>query len=228
MSKKNESKITKNENTRDIQQLKSITIDRRQLKTRASIFSAFADLLAQNSYSKITVQEIIDEANIGRSTFYSHFETKDDLLRALCEELFDHILNSYRGLESKYNFFSDCHNPVSVFEHLLRHLKENDRNMVNLLNSESSDIFLRYFKNSLISLIKEQFMSQINIRNQSSTPNIDLNGKISEKIKIPEDFLINHIAGAFVEMTLWWIKGGMKQSTEELDKYFRAVIEPIL
>ena len=43
---------------------------------------------------------------------------------------------------------------------------------------------------------------------------------------IPQDFLVNHISGSFVEMVLWWIKGRMKQTPEELDRYFRAVIEP--
>ena len=187
-------------------------MDRRQQKTRAAIFSAFTTLLARKNYSKITVQEIIDTANVGRTTFYAHFETKDDLLKALCEELFGHIIDSAMDCTHTHGLYSDQKAPESVFCHLLQHLQENDKNIIGLLSCESSEIFLRYFKNSLNELIRSQFLHH----SLKNTPDI------------PQDFLINHISGSFVEMVLWWIQNRMEPSPPELDRYFRAVIEPIL
>ena len=187
-------------------------MDRRQQKTRTAIFSAFTSLLAEKSYSKITVQEIIDAANVGRTTFYAHFETKDDLLKELCEELFGHIIGSAMDCTHTHGLYSDGSAPESEFCHLLQHLQENDKNIIALLSCESSEMFLRFFKDSLNELVRSQFI------NQNRKANTD----------IPEDFLINHISGSFVEMVLWWIKGHRKQTPEDLDRYFRAVIEPII
>ena len=187
-------------------------MDRRQQKTRAAIFTAFSTLLAEKSYSKITVQEIIDTANVGRTTFYAHFETKDDLLKALCEELFGHIISSALDCTHTHGLYSDRSAPESVFCHLLQHLQEDKNNILALLSSESSEIFLRYFRDSLNELIQNQFISQNLKRNQD----------------LPEEFIIDHISGSFVEMVLWWTKGKRKETPGELDRYFRTVMEPVL
>ena len=186
-------------------------MDRRQQKTRAAIFQAFGSLLAEQSYSHITVQEIIDRANVGRTTFYAHFETKDELLKALCENLFGHIISSAKDCTHTHGLYSAGSAPESIFCHLLQHLQENDNNVLGLLSCESSEIFLRYFKDNLDDLVRNQFIGR----------------KGLETIAIPQEFLINHISGSFVEMVLWWIKGGLGESAEEMDRCFSAVIEPI-
>ena len=58
-------------------------MDRRKRKTREAIFSAFIELLSAKDFSQITVGEIIERADVGRATFYDHFETKDFLLKEL-------------------------------------------------------------------------------------------------------------------------------------------------
>lgn len=113
-----------------------VIMDRRQKKTREAIFGAFTSLLAQKNYNQISVQEIIDAADIGRTTFYAHFETKDYLLKDLCEELFGHIIDTAMGLPHGHYHYSCDSATDSVFLHLLRHLQENDRNIFWLLLSQ--------------------------------------------------------------------------------------------
>lgn len=54
--------------------------DRRSLRTRRTLMLALMDLMRAKRYDAITVQEITDHADVGRSTFYAHFTDKDDLL----------------------------------------------------------------------------------------------------------------------------------------------------
>lgn len=103
---------------------------------------------------QITVREIIDLVDVGRTTFYAHFETKDDLLRNLCAELFDHIMDSAADRTHTHGLYSDGDAPKSVFCHLLQHLEKNDNNILGLLSCESNELFLRYFKDSLNQLLR--------------------------------------------------------------------------
>lgn len=186
-------------------------MDRRQKKTRDAIFRSFIDLLSRKNYSKITVREIIDAADVGRTTFYAHFETKDDLLKELCVELFDHIIQSAADCTHTHGLYSTSGAPESVFCHLLQHLQENDNNILGLLSCESSEWFLRYFKDSLRQLLSAQV---VDWTKQGCS-------------RVPQDFLTNHISSSFVDMVQWWLRGGRKASPEQLTAYFEAVIRPI-
>ena len=98
-------------------------MDRRKRKTREAIFIAFTELLAKKDFTQITVGEIIEKADVGRATFYAHFETKDFLLKELCGELFCHIFDTMKEEKAEHRHIFDCDAPDSVFLHLLQHLQ---------------------------------------------------------------------------------------------------------
>ncbi len=184
-------------------------MDRRQRKTREAIFEAFTSLLSKKSANQITVGEIIERANVGRATFYAHFETKEFLLKELCKELFEHIFEAYTGQESMHKRIFDCEAPDSVFVHLLSHLEKNDHHILELLSNENDGIFTYYFKENLKELIKTQaFLFQ---------------GKKAQEF--PRDFWVNHICASFVECIKWWVEQDKKATPIEIAKYFLSVIE---
>ena len=187
-------------------------MDRRQKKTREAIFRAFTELLAQKAYHRITVQDIIDAADCGRTTFYSHFETKDDLLRRLCEELFDHILDTAAGLPHGHCHYTCGNVGDSVFLHLLRHLQEDGRHLVRLLTSQNNAIFLRCFKENLQKLIVTQYAKR---------------GAFAGS-PLPEAYLVNHVAAAFVETVHWWLSHGMRDTPETVAVWFMATVSPLM
>ena len=187
-------------------------MDRRQQKTRAAIFAAFEDLLTKKKYSKITIKDIIDEANVGRTTFYEHFETKDALLSEMCSNLFHHVFSTETDKENHHDFPLNHGDSRMVVTHILYHLQEGSQSMLRLMSGESSETFLFYFKTYLAEMILPFLVGGMEQKNKD----------------LPEDFLDNHITGSFLNMVQWWVSGGMKETPEELASYFMAVIEPIL
>ena len=183
-------------------------MDRRQKKTREAIFNAFTELLSKKHYNQITVGEIIEKADIGRATFYSHFETKDFLLKELCEELFCHIFDASEENAQKHRHIFDCDAPSSAVLHLLQHLQKNDNKILDLLACENNELFLRYFKENLKELIKR-------------SPSLFYDKKPKE---VPEDYWINHISSAFVETVKWWLSNGMKESPQTIADYFYVAV----
>lgn len=177
-------------------------MDRRQKKTRKAIYSAFTELLKEESYSKITVQEIIDRADIGRTTFYSHFETKDELLNAFCTDIFDHVFSKELEKERTHDF-SRVHDVRSQITHILYHLKEHMDYLPGMLSGESEDIFMGYFKKHL-----EEIFSKV--ISASSSP-------------APKEYLLNHLVCDFAETVRWWTKN-QSYSPEEICGFFYETI----
>lgn len=183
-------------------------MDRRQRKSREAILKAFIELLSQKNVNQITVSEIIERADVGRATFYAHFETKDFLLKELLEELFCHIfdVSTESGHDHKHLF--SCDSDSSVFQHLFEHLQKNDNQILALLKSDNNELFLRYFKEGLKELIAEQ---------------IELFNK-EKASKLPRDFFVNHIASVFVETIRWWIDDKMRLTPQEITEYFYIAV----
>lgn len=179
-------------------------MDRRQQKTRKAIFDALSSLLETRRFESITVQEIIDAANIGRSTFYAHFETKDDLLKAMCTDIFHHIFTSALPQELENDFSKGSQNLELKLGHILYHLRESKRNLKGILGGDSGDLFIHFLKQYLYDLF-ERYIEEFDP-------------------VVPKDFLLQHLAASFAEAVKWWMTEDTKHSPEEVAHFFMVMI----
>lgn len=179
-------------------------MDRRQRKTREAIFQAFSELLELKKYDSITVQEIIDKANIGRSTFYAHFETKDELLRSLCTDIFHHVFTEVLPEEETENLSE--HRVLELkLGHVLYHLKQNQSNAKGIIAADGEGLFMSYFKQYLIELFTQY--------------------EDIFRVDVPNDFLIHHLVGSFAETVKWWVAEDTKHTPEEVAGYYMKVLQ---
>lgn len=176
-------------------------MDKRQRKTRNAIFTAFFALLKKKQYTSITIQDIIDEADIGRSTFYAHFESKDELLKAMCTDIFNHVFSAEIMSEEKHDFsrHSTFRDKVT---HILYHLREKQQSIKGLFSGECGEIFIRYLKEYLYHVF---------------------DAHITDNKKIPRDYLLDQTVSSFAETVRWWLKGHSGYTPEQVaDFYFKC------
>ena len=79
--------------------------------------------------------------------------------------------------------------------------------MLSLLMSDSKEMFLRYFKDNMNEFVRSEVLPRCSIPKD-----------------IPEDFVVAHISGSFVEMIYWWLSHDKKYTLDELDHYYCAMI----
>ena len=175
-------------------------MDRRQKRTRNAIFQATAKLLAQKRFDSITVQEIIDEADIGRSTFYAHFDTKDDLLRGFCENFLWQV--------SEVRFEADP-GGVSAIEAMLIQVfakgKEYKQSMAGLYAGASAELFERYLKEFYRELFRR------------CLPEFDPG--------VPEKYLLHILTDSLAQTLRWWIMEDCPYTPKEMASYYMAVMK---
>lgn len=175
-------------------------MDRRQQKTRQAIFNALSSLLERKSFGNITVQEIIDEANVGRSTFYAHFETKDSLLKAMCTDIFQHVFSDDLIQESSHDFSRAGRDFEKEITHILYHLQDNRKNLKGLLSCDSGETFMGYFKEYL----REMFPAFIKKLHNTSPP----------------EYVLSMTICIFAETVRWWITEHNEYTPEQITSYF--------
>ena len=128
-------------------------IDRRIQKTKKLLSEALISLILEKGYDIVTVQDIIDKANVGRSTFYAHFESKEQLFLS-GHENFDKLLTSDN------NRHPEIEDPDYIhvdFLSIYKHTSENLPLAKAILGNKSGDIVFHRLQDVVYHKILKHF-----------------------------------------------------------------------
>ena len=174
-------------------------IDRRVARTRAAMRNALIHLLRRKPYGEITVQEILDEADIGRSTFYAHCSGKDQLIRLSFGLLRSELEKAGEGTATDTPRLLPFSLPV--LQHLAYH-----RDLYGAFADErGSELLFGELRLLVLDLVRGDL-------------------KRFPANDIPSAVSLQFIAGAFTALAGWWLNGKVVLPPAELDALFQKLV----
>jgi len=183
--------------------------DRRIQKTLKLLREALVSLIAEKPYDSIVVKEILDRANVGRSTFYTHFRDKDELLISGIHDMLGPVPSvapSPGNGPDRILWFS-----LPVFEHHYRHAHAwGDR-----IGARGRAILHEHLRRVLTEIIAEVMDTRSRSRRKSVG-------------QIPTDLIAAYVASTFVRVLNWWLDKKMRLSPKEINEVFRRLTLPTL
>ena len=176
--------------------------DARVRRTRDALGDALIALMQEKPFDTITVQDVLDRAHVSRSTFYTHYSDKDDLLMSDAEEFFEALSMAL----SQHGDKSDRVFPVREF---FAHLSDVQPFFKALVKSG------KYHEN--MELARGHFARGIE-RRLAELPG----GKTIPANQLPAIAFAH--AGALLSLLSWWLDRGMRESPAEMDELFHRMV----
>lgn len=187
------------------------TKDRRIQKTEALLRGALGALVREKPYEQIVVKEILNRANVGRSTFYTHFADKDELLLSCIHDMLRSTQPDGSGRatakpQEHLVWFS-----LPIFEHIERHRRTGQAT----ISPRGRRAVHEHLEHAITELIEDE--ARTALRRSSRTVR-----------HASPDLLVRWIASTFVLVLNWWVESDCPLPAREADGLFRALIEPSL
>ena len=185
--------------------MRNTKADRRSQRTRQLLHTALIELMLERRYDEITVQDIIDRANVGRSTFYAHYLDKEDLLvsgftqvlDALRQHMEQHQQGDWRTPPGLAFFFQHVQTHHQLYKALVR------GGGIELLYKKGRERLRQNIEQHLVALVPA-----------GQTP------------AAPLALVADYMAGAILTMLRWWLDNGMSYSPEQMDAMFHQLVLP--
>jgi AcrR family transcriptional regulator len=181
------------------------------LRTQQLLRAAMISLIEEKGFEALSVQEIADRANVGRATFYAHFDNKEDLLasgfdglRASLKECQRKALAGKGPAEERMFAFGH-----EVFAHANEY-----RDVFQAMGGKQSGALVQQLLHKiLLDLIRDE------VKAMTSRANAD---------SVPAEALARYRAGALLGLLMWWLTTKTRLTVEDMNRIFRRLAIPTL
>jgi AcrR family transcriptional regulator len=177
-------------------------LDRRTARTRDRLGDALIELIQEKPFDSVTVQDVLDRAGVGRSTFYVHYKDKDDLFFSDAEEFLEMIAMAL----SRKKDTSDRVVPVREF---FAHVAEAKRLYTALIESGRVHAFMELAQGLFARGIAQR------LAELPRASGIDPARRTA---------LGQAHAGALMSLLKWWLDQSKRESPEHMDDLFHSMV----
>ena len=175
-------------------------IDRRSARTRAMLQQALMSLIVKKRYEAITIQNICDAANVGRSTFYAHFTDKDDLVRSMAHALRDVLVNEHALVAAIAE--APFGRVLGFSRFMTQHMQEQHQLYQALMRGRAGPIILGSIRRALCDIVRKELPAD-------AGPNRDLT--------------VQFLVGAYLSVLTWWLDRGATETPQMIEAAFREL-----
>jgi len=185
--------------------------DRRVFRTRDLLEQALLSLIKEKSFDSISVQDIVDRANVGRATFYLHYQNKEDLLGSGFAGLQATLREQQKAVRQAGGSFDEM--LFAFSHHLLQHASKH-RDVFPAMLGKSGGVAIQHVLRRLLTELMREEVFAMHV-GRGFDP-------IHQKAAV--EFLSSGLFGLMV----WWLNGKVKLSPEEMNAIFRHLAIPVL
>ncbi len=184
--------------------------DLRVQKTKAALFRAFYELLAEKSFESITVNELCERAMVRRATFYKHYRDKQDFLLGIVK----------RFRENFHQIISAGNEKITLAEYFLRytistitHVTSHEQIVKNILSSQMREPFLNV-------VMQNNYLDAVEHINMAASMGLCLS--------VSTEVAASMIVGGTSLLIINWFEGGMSPPRDVLEADIKTIINRIL
>jgi AcrR family transcriptional regulator len=179
--------------------------DRRVRRTKRIIGEAFAALILEKGYARVTVQDILDRADVGRSTFYAHYRDKGSLLTAAFDDLRTEL-----GADLAAMVPGNDLSPTSPVRALFEHAYRRRAVYRALCGRQGGDVVHRHLRNLIGGLLREH------LRPHLAAAGSDL----------PVDVVAEFYTSAALGLLTWWVDHDFRYEPDQLAHMYQRLAAP--